>query len=727
MKRSDRIHYVTGELARHDDRQLITTALGAFTLAIWCILLLLPRTAFDSVSSSIVLFPLHLAGITPQGARLPQIWRMLGENHRAEGLVLQLTTAALVLLIIRQCRILAVIAAGSRTASLLSSALLSFMLLILLDFFTSTSRTYPFGGQTQYLLLVTFALVFAIRANAYWWRILMVTIIVCAVLQSAYTIWLYIMGVDVFTSPGIARATGTLEDLNPSYLYPLCLMGALLLMPLASSEKRLPLRLVYWLSIALLIGALLLTFTRAAAMGLALGLIWLACEERRNKQFWILGALALIVMVSVFMVRATGKSGHLGVDRAALGRVQIWRISTKIIQNNWLLGVGYGEYENAQKRYMDPKLASFNPMNTEAKNQALTMMASHGVLGAGVYLLFIYATWAACRNGKKENYTPWECRLKQGVKLAGIGILTAGLMDTPLYTYDRCPGTFVWLVCMGFLLHLEMRNHPPSSEWKLAKALRTAALSAVALAVLGAGSVITLGVVDARHASKTFDAKIDAVRAKPSFVSMGHVPKAMDDCVIANEDYFFYEPHGYSLVDMHRALRVDIRAGRVKQGGSTITQQLAKNLFFSKDRTPRRKVAELIMAVRLEHRLTKPEILEAYLNTIDFGLCAKGIGPAAKRFFGTDASRLTDAECALLAGLISSPPKEKLTPDRARAALALTLDRLHNVNLSRCASVQDEVENAGVEHWLRMHLLHRSRDCPQQKKATTFLRRKESQ
>jgi len=672
-------------------------------LATWCISLLLPKTAPDGVFSSVVLFPLGRAGA---GIRLSELWTALGNAYWGEGFILSVVAGALALLVIRRCGALGVLSTGSTTAKLLSGAFLSFALLILADFFTSSSQLYPFGDQARYLLLATFALVFAVRANAHWWRILMVTLLACVILQSVYAVSLYAAGVNTFTSTSVTipRATGTLGDLNPNYLYPLCLMGALLLTPFAAHTDRLSLRLIYWPAMGILVTALVLTFSRAAAMGLVAGFVWLAYEERRNKRYRALAAAAVLVMVSVFSVRSVAAPQHCGTDRTALGRIQIWRVSGKIIRDNWLLGVGYGEYQNAQARRMDSKLAKFNPMNVEAKNQALTMIASHGVLGAAVFLLFVYAVWSACRSSREEDLAPWERRMKQGVRLAGIGILTAGLTDTPLYAYNRFPATFVWLVCMGFLLHLELRNRPPSGERKHGRAFRTVALAAMALAVLGTGSIAALGAMDAYRASRTFDAKMDAVRAEPPFVSMAHVPKAMGDCVIANEDYFFYEHRGYSLVDMHRALRVNIRAGRVKQGGSTITQQLAKNLFFANGRTVRRKVAELIMAVELERRLKKAEILELYLNTIDYGLGARGVGPAARRYFGKDASRLTDAECALLAGLVSRPPKDELAPDRARAALNLTLSRLETTNLSRWASVKDEIASMGESRWLTTHL-----------------------
>jgi membrane peptidoglycan carboxypeptidase len=257
---------------------------------------------------------------------------------------------------------------------------------------------------------------------------------------------------------------------------------------------------------------------------------------------------------------------------------------------------------------------------------------------------------------------------------------------------------------MGFLLHLELRNHPPAGEWRLPKAFRRVSVAAASLALLILASLVAIGFADARRASRISDARIDAIRRSPTCVSLRHIPAAMSECVIANEDCFFHMHHGYGPVDMHRALRVNIRAGRVKQGGSTITQQLAKNLFFTNDRTVRRKVAELIVATRLERGLSKNDILELYLNTIDFGLGARGIGPAARIYFGKDASDLTDAECALLAGLVSKPPADELTPARARAALRLTMGRLENINSYRRTSIQHELDGMGENRWLTEHL-----------------------
>ena len=691
------------ELSKYDDRQIVVAFLGALALTILCVGFLLPYTVFFGVSSSIVLFPLHLASIISGDTQLSHIWQAaLMQYNPLIALI-----SIVLLFVIWRSRILEAIVISNRNIKLVSGALLAFGLIIITDFFVSSMGMFPYGEQAQHLFFVTFALVFAMKAGKSWWRFLMWTILACAVLQSVYAVTLYYIGMDVFKSPGIgARASGTFPD--PLTFYPIALMGIFLLLPMAISENRLPARVAYWLSTAVVGTALFLTFTRAAVMGLAAGLIWLAYEERRRRFVKLLAVLAVALMVVTMLARATTKEGNFGMDRSALGRVQIWRMSANIIRDNWLLGVGfsgYNGYREVQERYIDVKAGNFHFNNVDPLNQAITMTAFHGVPGAVVFLLLVYATWAACRSGRKEDFTPWEWRMRQGIKLAGIGILTAGLTDTPLYTYSRFSGTFMWLVCMGFLLHLEVKNNPPGGEWRYAKMFRRVSLLLAALAVLGAGSVITLGTLDARHASKSFDAKIDAVRAKPSFVSMDEIPMAMAECSIANEDYFFRSHKGYSLMDMHRALRVNVRAGRVKQGGSTITQQLAKNLFFSHDRTLRRKVAEIIMAVRLEKSLSKKELLETYLNIIDFAMPdSHGIHAAADRYFGKDASKLTDAECALLAGLIPSPPKKELTPEYAKSAIHLTLRRLANANPSMYISIQDELDQAGEDKWLSTHL-----------------------
>jgi penicillin-binding protein 1A len=137
-----------------------------------------------------------------------------------------------------------------------------------------------------------------------------------------------------------------------------------------------------------------------------------------------------------------------------------------------------------------------------------------------------------------------------------------------------------------------------------------------------------------------------------------YVPKAF----IAIEDRRFYSHHGVDPLGITRAVVADVLRRGASQGGSTITQQLAKNLFLTQERTVSRKLQEVVLAFWLEHKFSKAQILELYLNRVYFGSGAYGIEGAAQRYFGKSARLLTLAEAAMLAGLVQSP--SRLAPSR---------------------------------------------------------------
>jgi len=151
-----------------------------------------------------------------------------------------------------------------------------------------------------------------------------------------------------------------------------------------------------------------------------------------------------------------------------------------------------------------------------------------------------------------------------------------------------------------------------------------------------------------------------------------YVPRAF----IAIEDRRFYEHFGIDPYGIARALIADILHRGVAQGASTITQQLAKNLFLTQERTITRKLQEMLLALWLEHKFSKAQILQMYLNRVYFGAGAYGIEQAAQRYFSKSARHLTLAEAALLAGLVKSPTRLAPTRDfhaaekRARVVLA---------------------------------------------------------
>ncbi|SNR86001.1 transglycosylase domain-containing protein [Desulfurobacterium atlanticum] len=139
------------------------------------------------------------------------------------------------------------------------------------------------------------------------------------------------------------------------------------------------------------------------------------------------------------------------------------------------------------------------------------------------------------------------------------------------------------------------------------------------------------------------------------YAPIDEIPQNLKFAVISAEDARFYEHRGIDPVGLLRAAVKDLTAGKIVQGGSTITQQLAKLIFLSPQRTLSRKLKEIGIAKELENNLTKDEILELYLNYVYLGSGAYGVKAAAKVFFGKDLKNLTLTECALLAALIKGP------------------------------------------------------------------------
>lgn len=133
------------------------------------------------------------------------------------------------------------------------------------------------------------------------------------------------------------------------------------------------------------------------------------------------------------------------------------------------------------------------------------------------------------------------------------------------------------------------------------------------------------------------------------------MPPVLLNAVIATEDSRFYEHYGVDPVGIIRAMYIGLKNHRFTQGGSTITQQVAKNFFLTPEKSISRKIREMILAIRIEKELSKEEIIALYLNMINFGSRAYGVGSAAYTFFGKEAKDLTLSEAALLAGLPNAP------------------------------------------------------------------------
>jgi penicillin-binding protein 1B len=174
------------------------------------------------------------------------------------------------------------------------------------------------------------------------------------------------------------------------------------------------------------------------------------------------------------------------------------------------------------------------------------------------------------------------------------------------------------------------------------------------------------------------------VRAS-SFVSLSQMPKVVQDAVIAIEDERFYQHFGIDFVSILRATAANVRALRFVQGGSTLTQQLAKNLFLSPKKTLSRKLLEVPMALSLERHLSKPQLLELYLNEVYLGqegaVAIHGMPEAASAFFGKKLGDLTADEAATLAGVIKAPSyyNPRRFPERAVERRNIVLDKMHSL------------------------------------------------
>jgi len=170
------------------------------------------------------------------------------------------------------------------------------------------------------------------------------------------------------------------------------------------------------------------------------------------------------------------------------------------------------------------------------------------------------------------------------------------------------------------------------------------------------------------------------------------IPKEMLNAVVAEEDNRFFEHHGVDYYGVLRAAISNYRQGRVKQGASTVTQQLARNSFDLRERSYRRKLLEMFVAQRIEEHLSKEKIMELYLNRVYFGSGFYGVEAAARGYFGKSAKDLSVGECAMLAGLLKSPNALSPwnNPKGAKKVRDFVLGRMREMRLIS----RDEYQNA---------------------------------
>jgi membrane peptidoglycan carboxypeptidase len=149
--------------------------------------------------------------------------------------------------------------------------------------------------------------------------------------------------------------------------------------------------------------------------------------------------------------------------------------------------------------------------------------------------------------------------------------------------------------------------------------------------------------------------KVTEIRSQKHYTAYSQLPDTYVDAVIAVEDRRFRTHHGFDIISTARAIVRDIKSGELKEGGSTITQQLARNMYFDQDKSLSRKIAEVMIAIELEKSYTKEEIFELYVNTIYFGSGYYNIYDASMGYFRQVPAMLNEYQCTMLAGIPQAP------------------------------------------------------------------------
>lgn len=184
---------------------------------------------------------------------------------------------------------------------------------------------------------------------------------------------------------------------------------------------------------------------------------------------------------------------------------------------------------------------------------------------------------------------------------------------------------------------------------------------------------------------------VNTIRSEEHFTKYSELPDFYINAVISVEDHRFMKHPGFDLIAICRAALADIRSLSFKEGGSTITQQLVKNLFYTQDKTLERKTAEIFAVLDMEGKYSKEEIFELYVNTINFGSGYHGIYYASIGYFEKEPSELTNFESAILAGLPNAP--SEYSPDTNTSLTSQRTQQVLDSMVRNRLLTQDEANN----------------------------------
>lgn len=574
--------------------------------------------------------------------------------------------------------------------SLFTNALAVFGSLYLLDFCVSTADPYPF--RESLWIFMVFASFFLTILYVDKGQFLLLKIFVIAIgEQCLYAVIYYFLNVNQFYTPNFGnRTSGTF--FNPISLYPLCLIGFPLSLVLAETEA-----LPHWrwlwrgISVVILL-ALVFTYSRGGWIAFAFSTGYLAFSpsstlRSQRPMRLILGALVAIALLGTVFVRTKGNLLGNPEDRSFWGRFAIWQTALHVISDHPLLGSGLNTYSQKQKEHMTERLKHFNPMNVEAKNLYLNLAAELGLVGLAIFFLVAWRYYQLYRF-VIHTFPPSSdlYKIAVGIHAALMGIAVAELADTPILHHTRSAATFSVVCLLGLLCSSVTHACPVSVPDDATLRERRQRFQRV-VGVIVAVSFLPITYFSWNFAigvKKAFEAfpKVHELALRlpkaSSYVRLKEIAPVMRDAVVASEDGSFYFHHGVDWLALHRALRKNIRALRFKQGGSTITMQLSRYLFLTRERTLSRKVAEILLALKMERVLSKDRILELYLNMARFGMGRDGILAAAQNYFGKHPKKLTLAEAAFLSGVLPEPPfdRKQITPEFVHRCQRRAFERL---------------------------------------------------
>lgn len=220
------------------------------------------------------------------------------------------------------------------------------------------------------------------------------------------------------------------------------------------------------------------------------------------------------------------------------------------------------------------------------------------------------------------------------------------------------------------------------------------AITSILLLVVGSGYDMYKEALDQMPLNK----KIESIQQKTNYTKLDEVPKIYKDAVISVEDHRFYKHHGIDIIAIGRAMFNDIRTLSFREGGSTITQQLSKNIYFTQEKKITRKIAEVFMAKQIEKNYDKDEILELYINTSYFGDGYDTVKEACKGYFNKELEELTDYEAIMLAGIpnapsVYAPTVNKKLADKRTKQVIMKMVEYKYLKLEKANEILDSIES----------------------------------